>query len=121
MTTDSPCIPNIGPRERRRRMLMGIAMALLVAGAAGWLVASGAPRAWRVLVFVPAWIGALDVLQVRASTCVLLAARGARNMDSGNEPIADPAELTRVRAQARSVHARSALAALGVTALVLAA
>jgi hypothetical protein len=118
MATGS-CIPNIGPRERRRRLLMGVVMALVVAGAAGWMIAADVPRAWRLLVFVPTWIAALDVFQVRAQTCVLLAARGVRNMDAGNEPIVNRDELTRVRAQARSVHVRSAFAALAVTALLL--
>lgn len=120
MGTGATCIPNIGPRERRRRVVMGVVMIVLTALAAAWLVTGGAPRPWRLLVFVPAWIGALDVLQVRARTCVLLAARGVRNMDHGNEPLTDPRERDRVRAQARAVHLQSALLALAVTAVVTA-
>ncbi len=96
---------------------MGIVMAAVGAGIAVWLAAAGAPRAWRLALFVPAWIAALDFFQVRARTCVLLASRGVRNMDTGAEPITNPAELTRVRTQARLVHVRSALAAAAVTAL----
>jgi hypothetical protein len=120
METSSGCIPNIGPGQRRRRLVMGAVMALVAAVTVVWLMAADAPRAWRMLVLVPAWIGALDFLQVRARTCVLLAARGVRNMDAGNEPIASPAELQRVRAQARTVHIQSALLALAVAALVVA-
>lgn len=98
---------------------MGVAMSVVLVAAAVWLIASGAPRAWRLLVFVPAWAGAVDFLQVRARTCVLLAARGVRNMDAGNEAITDAAELRRVRAQARTVHLQSALAALAITAAVV--
>ena len=95
-------------------------MVLAAAATIAWLMAAGAPRLWRLLVFVPVWIAALDFLQVRARTCVLLAARGVRNMDGGNEPIADPAELERVRTQARAVHIQSALVALAVAAIVVA-
>jgi hypothetical protein len=41
-------------------------------------------------------------------------------MDAGNEAITGPAELQRVRAQARTVHVQSALLALAVAALVIA-
>jgi hypothetical protein len=120
MTTQS-CIPNIGPRERRRRLVMGVVVGGLTVALAVWLVSAGAPRVWRLLVFVPAWIAALDFLQVRAKTCVLLAAKGVRNMDAGNEAIGEAAELTAVRAQARAVHVQSLVTAAVATAAVMAA
>ncbi len=49
-----------------------------------------------------------------------LAARGARNMDQGEEPIRDPALLRRLRRQARRVNLESLLIGLALTALVLA-
>jgi hypothetical protein len=39
-------------------------------------------------------------------------------MDTGAEPITDPAELARVRHQARAVHVKSFLVAAAITALV---
>ena len=116
----SVCIPNIGPRERRRRLIVGAVMfAIAVAVTAGLLLA-GAPRAWRLFVLFPAWVGALGVMQVKEKTCVALAARGLRNLDSGDEKIVDAIELDHVRAQSRKVHMQSAIVALVVTALVLA-
>jgi len=50
---------------------------------------------------------------------VRLAARGLRDMDSGVAPITDPAELARVRRQARAVHVKSLLLAIGVTGIVI--
>lgn len=62
------CIPNIGPNERRKRMIWG-AMALggsvLFAAA---LALGGADRRWRLLVFLPLWIAALGVFQAREKT-----------------------------------------------------
>jgi hypothetical protein len=51
---------------------------------------------------------------------VALAARGARNMDGGDETIGNEADRARLRRQARAVHLRSLLAAAILTALSLA-
>jgi hypothetical protein len=68
MESDAVCIANIGPRERRRRLFTGfVGVALgVVVGAA--LVVSGAHRLYRLLAFIPFEVGALGVLQARAST-----------------------------------------------------
>jgi hypothetical protein len=50
---------------------------------------------------------------------VRLAARGARNLDRGDERIADAAELAQVRRQARLVHLESVAAAALLTAAAL--
>ncbi len=114
------CIPNIGPRERRRRLIGGVALLLVAAGSGLALIWFDAPRPWRLVVFLPAWAGALGVYQVTARTCVALAARGRRNMDLGDETIEDARELAQVRAQSAQVHIRSALTAAIVAALLAA-
>ncbi|HVQ14598.1 MAG TPA: hypothetical protein VMS40_13445 [Vicinamibacterales bacterium] len=83
---------------------------------AAGLILVGLPRGWRLITIVPAWIAALGFFQVRENTCVALAARGLRNMDTGDERITDPIELHRVRQQSRSVHIQAALLALAVAA-----
>jgi hypothetical protein len=113
------CIPNIGPRERRRRLIVGIAMFAIALVVALGLVLAGAPRAWRLLVLFPAWVGSIGVFQVKEQTCVALAARGLRNLDAGDEPIVDTIELQHVRAQSRKVHLQSAACAIVVTLVVL--
>ena len=62
------CIPNIGPRERRRRLSLGIAMFALVVLVAAGLMLGDAPRAWRLLVLFPAWVGSIGVFQVKEKT-----------------------------------------------------
>jgi hypothetical protein len=62
------CIPNIGPRERRRRLIVGIAMFAIAGTVAALLVAAGAPRAWRVFVLFPAWVGSIGVFQAKEET-----------------------------------------------------
>ena len=61
-------IPNIGPRERRRRLVVGIAMFVIVGVVATLLVVAGAPRAWRLFVLFPAWVGSIGVFQAKEKT-----------------------------------------------------
>ena len=110
---------NIGPRERRRRFVGGFVFLLVTACVAGCLILLDAPRVWRLLVFLPAWGAAIGFFQVGAKTCVALAARGLKNMDTGDEAIIDPRELSQVRAQSRGVHIRAVLSAAVVAAIVV--
>ena len=48
-----------------------------------------------------------------------LAARGLRDMDKGAEPVADPAERSRIRRQARIVHMKSLITAAILTAILV--
>ena len=111
MTTATVC-PNIGPRERQRRLVGGLFFLAIAICVAGSVIVFKAPRPWRLLVFLPTWAAAIGFFQVRAKTCVALAARGLRNMDTGDEAITDPRELDQVRSQSRAVHIRSVLVAL---------
>ena len=95
-------------------------MSALAVVVTGWLLAAGAPRAWRAVVWVPLIVGAVGLLQVRAKTCVALAARGLRNMDRGDEPITDPAELQAVKAQARAVNTQAVVVATAIAASLIA-
>jgi hypothetical protein len=119
MTTTSEvatvCI-NIGPAERRKRVVVGvvglaISLALLV-----FFIASGKPRTLRLVLFVPWLFGAFGVFQAIESTCVALAARNQRNLDSGVEAIPD-AERDAIQRRARKVYIES-LAAAALATLV---
>jgi hypothetical protein len=72
MTTESEtatvCIVNIGPKERRKRMTLGVALLVAGAGLAALLLGLQAGRLWRLLVFLPFWAGAVGVLQARERT-----------------------------------------------------
>jgi len=59
---------NIGPREQRKRLVMGVVMLALGAGSAVALVAAGAPVSWRLGLFLPFWVAGLGVFQARAKT-----------------------------------------------------
>lgn len=59
---------NIGPREQRKRRVMGIV--LLVVGIALALVLVGydAPRWSRLILFLPFWFAGLGLFQAREKT-----------------------------------------------------
>jgi hypothetical protein len=117
LSEGTTCI-NIGRAERRKRWIAGaVGFGLALLGFALLSLAEVA-RAWRLLLFVPAWLGALGLLQARTGTCVALAQRGTRNLDGKEEP-APEAELVPARAQARSLHVQALIAALVATGLSL--
>ena len=115
----SPCTPNIGPRERQRRLVVGIVMLGIAITLAAVLVLFGAPRVWRLLVVLPAWVAGIGLFQVKEQTCVALAARGLRNLDHGDERIVDAIELQHVRTQARRVHLEAAAFAVAIVVAVM--
>jgi hypothetical protein len=112
------CIPNIGPEEQKKRITIGTTTVAIGAALAVYLLASGAPRPWRLLVLLPFWAGAIGLFQVKEKTCVALSARGMRNMDAGDEVMTNAAELEQVRAQARKVHIEAFVTAVLLTLLV---
>ena len=59
---------NIGGREIRLRRLMGVASAGAAALLGFVLVGYGAPRWWRLLIFLPLWMAGLGLLQAREKT-----------------------------------------------------
>jgi hypothetical protein len=118
MTTATVC-PNIGPRERKRRLVGGLFFLAIAICVALCLLVFNAPRPWRLLVFLPTWAAAIGFFQVRAKTCVALAARGLKNLDTGDEEITDARELGQVRAQSRAVHIRSVLTGVIAAALLV--
>ena len=118
-TTAELCIPNIGPRQRRLRLISGLVMVAIATAAAAALLAAGAARAWRLLLIVPVGGAAVGLFQVQAKTCVALAARGLRNLDGGDEAITDAHQLARVKAQSRGVYVKALVTTAVVTSILL--
>jgi len=64
----APGTPNIGPAGVRKRRTFGIVAAAAGVATVAALVAWGAPRPWRLVAFVPFWLGGLGWLQARERT-----------------------------------------------------
>ncbi len=59
---------NIGPKERRKRLVTGVLMFAVGAGIAAALVSLHLDRSWRLFLFIPFWLGAIGLLQAREKT-----------------------------------------------------
>ncbi|HTA92187.1 MAG TPA: hypothetical protein VK745_21555 [Polyangiaceae bacterium] len=119
MSEGSVCIPNIGPRQRRQRVLGGVIGLVLGVAISALLLATGVARPYRAAVFLPFFVGMTGFFQAREKTCVALVAKKARNMDLGDEPVSDESEMQQLRAQAKKVYVQSLLSAALLSALVV--
>ena len=68
MTATKAEATNIGPREQRKRRVIGIVSLTVGVSLAFLLVVLGAPRLARLVVFFPVWIAGLGLLQSREKT-----------------------------------------------------
>ena len=59
---------NIGPKEARKRLLMGVAMLAVGVVLAAIFTHAGVSRGWYSLLFLPFWIGTLGISQARKKT-----------------------------------------------------
>ena len=115
-----PSCENIGPAEVRKRLRIGMVSLAIGAVVGVALVALGAQRGWRLLALPPIWIGALCLVEAKARTCVMLGARGVRNMDGGDERITDPEERQALMKRSLSVHVWALMLTSTLTAALLA-
>jgi hypothetical protein len=61
-------LANIGPREIRKRLLMGVAMLAMGVVLAVTFTHSGVSRGWYAVLFLPFWMGTLGISQARKKT-----------------------------------------------------
>ncbi len=67
-TTAPVCIANLTAAGRRQRLVLGVALVAASLAAAVCLLVLDVPRALRLGLFAPLWIGALGLFQARAHT-----------------------------------------------------
>jgi hypothetical protein len=61
-------LANIGPKETRKRVLMGIAMLAVGVVLAIIFTHAGVSRGWYSVLFLPFWMGTLGISQTRKKT-----------------------------------------------------
>ena len=61
-------LANIGPKETRKRLLMGVAMLALGIVLAVIFAHAGVSRGWHAVLFLPFWMGSLGISQARKKT-----------------------------------------------------
>ena len=110
---------NIGPREQRKRRLLGVVALTVGVSAAFVLVIMQAPRWSRAIVFFPIWIAGLGLMQAREKTCIALAASGKCNMDTGEKKLDDENLIEQLRDKAKRINRRALVTAAAITILAL--
>ena len=68
MTAGQTDLVNIGPKETRKRMLMGSVMVVIGVVLAVILSHAGASRGWYFSLFLPFWMASLLIFQARKKT-----------------------------------------------------
>ena len=118
-----PGVCNIGPDEITRRRRSGHTGAIVAVGLFIVLVELGVPTLWRLLVALPAAMGAVGYLQARRHFCAGFAMQGVFNLgELGSQAIVlDPAAARRDRAAAIRLFLQAAGIGLlvGIVAVVL--
>jgi hypothetical protein len=61
-------LANIGPKEARKRLLMGVAMLAMGVVLAVIFTYAGVSRRWYSVLFLPFWMGTLALSQARKKT-----------------------------------------------------
>ena len=68
MTVGKAELVNIGPKEARKRLLMGVAMLAIGVVLAVIFTHAGVSRGWYSVLFLPFWMGTLALFQARKKT-----------------------------------------------------
>lgn len=110
---------NIGPREQRKRRLLGVVALTVGVAAAFVLVIYEAPRWSRFIVFVPIWVAGLGLMQARENVCIALAERGTQMLDAQEERIDNHDLIGQLRDKARRINRRALITAVAITLVVL--
>jgi hypothetical protein len=116
--TNATCF-NLGPRERQKRLALGV-MGIAVGVVAFLMLRASLAPWWGYLVLMPFFTaGAVGLIQWRERTCIAYARQGVRNIDRGMEPIADEAEKRALRARAAVIQQRAVLVGVAATLLAI--
>jgi len=62
------CFINIGPKQRRRRLIIGVVFLAISVASAGELVVAGVPRLARLGLFLPLFAAGVGYFQWREKT-----------------------------------------------------
>ena len=68
MNSGKAGLANIGPKEIRKRLLMGVAMLALAVVLAVVFAHADVGRGWNAALFLPIWMGTLALSQARKKT-----------------------------------------------------
>lgn len=109
---------NIGPAERRKRFVMGVAMLALSGVLTLVFMMSHFSHLWRFILFLPIFFGMLGLIQDREKVCVLFAELGIQKIDTGGKRISDTMVASALKIRGRKILLKSVLYAVLITAVL---
>ena len=112
--------PNINPRERRKRLVIGIVLFVAALLVLGVMLAFGLDRLWRLPLFGLFAAAAICYFEWQDRTCVALAGLGTRKLTDKMEKVEDALELAHMRRQSLRLVLKALLVAVPLTLLALA-
>ena len=113
------CPANINSEEKKKRWILGISFSALAFAGGLFMISSNASDAGRILIFIPAFFGALGFFQARQSVCVFYAYRNERKIGKVPEPVQSGEARKALRASANRIFFKAAAAAGAWTLLVI--
>ncbi len=117
---------NIGLGQRRLRLYVGVFAVWIAIGLALFLLGAGAPRVWRLLLYLPLFVGVGALVEVRAKTCVALGLSGQCSLNPRlnlfealrGQKVADPALAAALRRRAWQLALQIQVITIALTAFV---
>jgi hypothetical protein len=109
------CIPNIGPKERQKRLIGGV---LGFASGAALFIAIQAFNLplWTNILTLPLFIFAgIGFFQWKDKTCIKLVREGVMNLDDGDKPVTDAEIKAALQRQAKQVQTKALIAGVSAT------
>jgi len=106
------CRPNISGAGRRRRLRIGYVATVVSLGLLALFVARGSAWYVRALIFLPAGLAAVSLLQVRRNTCIARAAEGTFEHEDFSRTPAPADDVAASRRVAAGIRRDSLLIAL---------
>jgi len=110
--TYAACRPNISGAGRRRRLRIGYVATVVSLGLLALFIARGSAWYLRALIFIPAGLAAVSLLQVRRNTCVARAAEGTFEHEDFSRTPAPADDVAASRRVAAGIRRDSLLIAL---------
>lgn len=110
---------NLGGDAQNQRLRMSIVALSVGLFLSVVLLESGLAAAYRGILFIPFFAAAFGAYQGLYRTCSFAARQGVRVTDQGEEVVANPAELDRMRSEGRKIVLSSVATAVAATLIVV--
>lgn len=109
------CIPNIGPKERQKRLIGG-ALGFTAGVVLFVIIQSFTWPLWTNILTLPLFFFAgIGFFQWKDKTCIKLVREGVMNLDDGDQPVTDSEIKAALQRQAKSVQTKALIAGVSAT------